>query len=354
MITKRISLGLFMTVLLFGISSIGLNLYDDEGESKYIWNSLTAENDNNPPLSLSEVEDLLIAERLKQISGRIPLEFNSLVKKQLVKYFKNPAATEVLLGKAQSIRPIFYAKLAEANVPSELAYLPIIESRLEGDVTSVAGAHGYWQFMKATATEYGLTINELVDDRRDPASSTVAAAAYLSDLYQKYGDWLLALSAYNAGPGNVNKAIKRAGGKTDYWEIRHFLPRETRYYIPKFIAAIYIMSYHSYHGIHPITPDLGWKFEYLLTLDRDTKVSDLESMFGVNPEAFKRLNPAILTNLIPASKKPITVRMPYGANLPIVVTEKEDKQKPKKDIEKLPTLSLAAIKTEPIQLTLNE
>jgi len=349
--TKRISLGLLVTVLLFGISSIEIDI-DEEGESQYIWNSLVANNDTNENLSLSEAEDLLITERLNQISGRIPLEFNSLVKKQLVKYFKNPTDTELLLGRAQSIRPIFYEKLAEANLPSELAYLPIIESRLEGDVTSSAGAHGYWQFMKATGKEYELRINHLIDERRDPASSTVAAAAYLNDLYGRYGDWLLALSAYNAGPGNVNKAIKRAGGKTDYWEIRHFLPRETRYYIPKFIAAIYIMSYHSFHGIQPITPELGWKFEYLLTLDNDIKISDLEQMFGVNPTAFKRLNPAILTDLIPASSKPIIVRMPYSANMPIVssVTEKKEK----KEVKKLPTLSLAAIEAKPIQLTLKD
>jgi membrane-bound lytic murein transglycosylase D len=150
--------------------------------------------------------------------------------------------------------PLFEATLAKYNLPQELKYLPIIESGLNPKIVSKAGASGLWQFMYGTAKMYGLEINSYVDERNDPIKATDAAARFLKDLYDIYGDWHLVIAAYNCGPGNVNKAVRRSGGTQNYWAIYSHLPRETRGYIPIFIAANYVMNYVSDHQLYPVKP----------------------------------------------------------------------------------------------------
>ena len=195
--------------------------------------------------------------RLSRLPNVIEMPYNEVVRKFIDHYCTRlRRSVSYMLGASNFYTPIFEEALESYQLPLELKYLPVIESALNPQAVSKAGAVGLWQFMITTGKRYGLEINSLIDERKDPIKSSYAAARYLRDLYNIYNDWPLAIAAYNCGPGNVNKAIKRAGDSKDYWEIYPFLPQETRGYVPAFIAANYVMNYYCEHNICPVNSKL--------------------------------------------------------------------------------------------------
>jgi membrane-bound lytic murein transglycosylase D len=207
--------------------------------------------------------------------------------------------------------PIFEMELDRQGLPMELKYLPVIESALKTRAVSKAGAVGLWQFMYPTARMMGLTITSYVDERRDPIRSTEAACRYLGDLYRMFGDWQLAIAAYNCGPGNVNKAIRRSGGKTNFWQIYNYLPRETRGYVPAFIAAVYFFHYHESHNIGIAQLELPLLVDTIL-VDDYVHLSDVAKQLGQPLELIRELNPQFKVDVVPASKT-----QPYLLVLPL-------------------------------------
>ena len=199
---------------------------------------------------IQQTPDTVFIERLQQLPYVVELPYNTIVRRYILRYlYHSPKQVEGLLQKEQYYMPIFQDILSQYDLPYELAYLPVIESALNPNARSHMGAVGLWKFMPATGKKYGLEINSLVDERRDPIKSTHAAAKFMNALYDVFKDWNLVIAAYNCGPGNVNKAIYRAGGKRDFWSIYPFLPKETRAYLPLYIAAVYSMNFAAYHGI---------------------------------------------------------------------------------------------------------
>jgi membrane-bound lytic murein transglycosylase D len=191
----------------------------------------------------------------------------------------------------------------------ELKYLPVIESALNPKAVSRAGATGLWQFMLETGKRYGLKVNSLVDERRDPVKASYAAARYLRDLYKIFGDWNLVIASYNAGPERINKAIHRAGGETDYWKIYPYLPKETRGYVPAFIAANYVMTYYCDHNICPMETDLPAKSDTIL-VDRDIHLSQIANVIDIDIDLLKELNPQYRKDLINGRSGLTDVRLP--------------------------------------------
>jgi membrane-bound lytic murein transglycosylase D len=217
---------------------------------------------------------------------------------------RNFAATrrnfaKVILGRSKLYFDLYEEKLAEYGLPLELKYLSVIESGLRPQIKSHAGATGLWQFMYGTGKSYGLIENSYIDERMDPAKATDAACRMLKKLYGIYGDWNLALAAYNAGPGNVNKAIKRSGGKRTYWEIRPFLPKETQGYVPTFIAAAYLLTYHAEHNIVPADAKIHYYHLDTLCLKSGLHMQTLEKLVAWSVEDIQSLNPVYKTTYIP-------------------------------------------------------
>ena len=206
--------------------------------------------DTIPVMRVELTPDSIFIERLQQLPHVVELPYNTVVRRYILRYlYHSPKQVAGLLQKEQYYMPLFWDILSQYDLPYELAYLPVIESALNPNARSHVGAVGLWQFMPATGKKYGLEINSLVDERRDPIKSTHAAAKFMNALYDVFKDWNLVIAAYNCGPGNVNKAIYRAGGKRDFWSIYPFLPKETRAYLPLYIAAVYSMNFAAYHGI---------------------------------------------------------------------------------------------------------
>jgi membrane-bound lytic murein transglycosylase D len=206
--------------------------------------------DSIPVMRVELTPDSVFIQRMQQLPYVVELPYNTIVRRYILRYlYHSPKQVASLLQKEQYYMPIFWDVLSQYELPFELAYLPVIESALNPNARSHMGAVGLWQFMPATGKKYGLEINSLVDERRDPIKSTHAAAKFMNALYDVFKDWNLVIAAYNCGPGNVNKAIYRAGGKRDFWSIYPFLPKETRAYLPLYIAAVYSMNFAAYHGI---------------------------------------------------------------------------------------------------------
>jgi membrane-bound lytic murein transglycosylase D len=218
-----------------------------------------------------------------------------------IKFFaeKRRNFAKVVLGRSKLYFDLYEEKLAEYDLPLELKYLSVIESGLRPQVKSRAGALGLWQFMYATGKQYGLTENSYIDERMDPLKATDAACRYLKKLYSIYDDWNLALAAYNAGPGNVNKAIKRSGGKRTYWEIRPFLPSETQGYVPNFIAATYLLTYHAEHNIVPAESKIHYYQLDTMCLNSGIHMQTIDKLVGWTPEDIQSLNPVYKTTYIP-------------------------------------------------------
>lgn len=216
---------------------------------------------------------------------------------------------DVMLTLGEFYYPMFENVLHRYNVPEELKYLTIVESAMNPMATSRVGAAGLWQFMYNTGKNYDLEVNSIVDDRRDPYKSTVAAARFLHDLYEVFGDWTLAIAAYNCGPGNINKAIARSGGKQNFWEIYPYLPRETRGYIPAFIAATYVMTYYPEHGLHPHKVTMPIHTDTIM-LRNDAMFCYISKFVDISEEELKALNPQYRVGLIPASSGQYSLTVP--------------------------------------------
>ena len=255
--------------------------------------------------------DTVYANRLYGLPTVMELSYNQVVKSYIEMYsVRRRNQVSYMLSLGEYYFPMFEETLDKYGLPLELKYLPIIESALNPTAVSRVGATGLWQFMLRTGKGYGLEINSLVDERRDPQKSTEAAVKYLKDLYAIYGDWNLVIAAYNCGPGNVNKAIARSGGKRDYWEIYHRLPKETRGYVPAFIAANYIMNYHDDHRICPA-------YSHGTTVALDTiHVNDavhfeqISAVLDIPVSEIKRLNPQFKQDRIPADNKNYVLVLP--------------------------------------------
>lgn len=248
--------------------------------------------------------------RLNRLPNVIEMPYNEVVQKFIDQYctrLRN--SVSYMLGANNFYVPIFEEALESYQLPLELKYLPVIESALNPGATSRVGAAGLWQFMIPTGKAYGLDVNSLIDERRDPIKSSYAAARYLKDLYQIFGDWTLVIASYNCGPGNVNKAIKRAGGSKDYWQIYPYLPKETRGYVPAFIAANYVMNYYCEHNICPMTATLPPSTDTII-LNRDVHFDQIVAVCNVKAEEVKALNPQYRTGLIPGAKKSCILRLP--------------------------------------------
>jgi membrane-bound lytic murein transglycosylase D len=245
-----------------------------------------------------------LAERLSRIPTTISLPLNGITREYIdtyVKYRKKSMA--VMLGSCNFYMPMFEEALEKYGLPLELRYLPIIESAMRPSATSRVGAAGLWQLMLATGRQYGLEVNTLVDERRDPLKSTDAAARLLRDLYNMFGDWSLAIAGYNCGPGNITKAIARAGNPEvkDFWTIYNYLPRETRGYYPAFVAATYMMNYYCDHGISPMQTTLPQESDTVI-VKKQVKFSQISGVCSnITVEDLRTLNPHYRRDIIPAN-----------------------------------------------------
>ena len=249
-------------------------------------------------------------ERLARIPSVIELPYNDVVQKFIDRYSgRLRQSVSIMLGAQNFYMPTFEEALESYGLPLELKYLPVIESALNPNAVSHVGATGLWQFMLATGKQYGLEINSLVDERRDPVRASYAAAHYLRDLYKIFGDWNLVIAAYNCGPENINKAIHRSNGATDYWQIYPYLPKETRGYVPAFIAANYIMNYYCDHNICPMQANLPGKTDTVV-VSRDVHFEQVAQVLGMEIDQIKQLNPQYRRNIVNGSTRPMALRLP--------------------------------------------
>ena len=257
-----------------------------------------------------KVSDSVYIDRLSRIPSIIEMPFNEVVKRYIEAYtgrLRNKVS--FMLAAANFYMPIFEEALDTYDLPMELKYLPIIESALNPKAQSRVRASGLWQFMLRTGKAYGLESNSLVEERFDPVKSTWAAVRYLKELYGIYKDWNLVLAAYNSGPGNVNKAIRRAGGSTDYWDIYPFLPKETRGYVPGFIAANYVMTYYCEHGICPMESELPAVSD-TIHINRDLHFQQVASVCNIDIEQLRSLNPQYKKDIVPGNSRIYALRLP--------------------------------------------
>jgi membrane-bound lytic murein transglycosylase D len=263
--------------------------------------------------SIPVFDSLTYAKRFEALNANSPFSivYNSYVKGYVNLYAKRRRRTTAkMLGLAPVYFPIFEQNLDKYNIPLELKYLPIIESALNPKAKSRVGATGLWQFMYPTGKMFGLTVTSYYDERSDVYKSTDAACRYLKSLHKMYDDWNLALAAYNCGPGNVNKAIRRSGGKKSYWEIRNYLPRETRGYVPAFLAVNYIMAYASEHNIYPKTPDISCFKTDTVGLSDHLSFAQISKYLDIPIEYIEFLNPTYKQNFIPNTGEANTLCLP--------------------------------------------
>src|SRR5690554_2995783 len=261
-----------------------------------------------------ELSTELLKDRLRLLNEKsvFNIEHNQAVENTIKSFLKNRKKTyERLMALSDYYFPLFEEKLAKYHIPLELKYLAIVESALNPRAISRMGASGLWQFMLPTGRAYNLNVNSYVDERYDPIKATEAACQYLSSLYNMYGDWDLALAAYNAGPGNVNKAIRRSGGKTNYWNIRKNLPRETQGYLPAFLATMYIFEYHKEHNIQPQRSHIARIETDTVMVKRQMSFTQVSDLLDVTVEELRFLNPSYKLDIIPfMSDKPHYLRLP--------------------------------------------
>ena len=251
---------------------------------------------------ISDLPDSVYKARLQALPFIIEVPYNEVVRRYIQRYIKHsPRQLASLQRKAEYYFPLFEDILGKHNLPYELCYLAVVESALNPQAHSHMGAAGLWQFMPSTGKIYGLEVNSLVDERMDPLRSTEAACRFLKSLYGIFNDWNLAIAAYNCGPGNVNKAIHRAGGKRDFWSIYPFLPSETRAYLPLFIAAAYAMNYADVHGICPADLQITMKTDTIVTYERQ-HLQQVADNLNIPLSELRRLNPQYARDILPGGK----------------------------------------------------
>lgn len=255
-------------------------------------------------------EPEIYASRLRRLPNIVPMPYNDVVRQYIDHYcMRLRNSVSIILACENFYNPIFEEALESYQVPLEFKYLPVIESALNPGATSRVGAAGLWQFMLTTGKQYGLEVTSLIDERRDPVKSSYAAARYLRDLYNIFHDWTLVVASYNCGPGNVSKAIKRAGGAMDYWSIYNYLPRETQGYVPAFIAANYVMNYYCDHNICPATTQLPAATD-TVQLNNHLQMDIVAELCQIDLEEMKALNPQYRTMLIPGESHTCALRLP--------------------------------------------
>ena len=251
-------------------------------------------------------------DRLRRMPTVMEMGYNDIVQRFIDRYMAHLRhSVSYMLGATNFYVPIFEEALEAYQVPLELKYLPVIESALNPRAVSRVGATGLWQFMLGTGKQYGLEVNSLVDERRDPVRSSYAAARYLRDLYRIFGDWNLVIAAYNCGPGNINKAIHRSGGEKDYWRLYPYLPAETRGYVPAFIAANYAMTYYCEHGICPMSTKLPLETDTVV-VDRDVHLEQIAKVLDLDIEMLRSLNPQYRRDIVPGATKKYAIRLPMA------------------------------------------
>ena len=260
----------------------------------------------NPEYSREEYID-----RLSRMPTVMEMAYNDVVQKFIDRYSgRLRHSISYMLGACNFYMPIFEEALEAYQLPLELKYLPVIESALNPTAVSRVGATGLWQFMLATGRQYNLKVNSLVDERRDPIKASHAAARLLSDLYKVFGDWNLVIAAYNCGPGNINKAIHRANGVKDYWHIYPYLPKETRGYVPAFIAANY-MTYYSQHNICPMRTRLPAQSDTVM-ITRNLHLEQVAAVMDISIDLLRTLNPMYRRDIIPGASEPYALRLPQN------------------------------------------
>ena len=251
-------------------------------------------------------------DRLHRMPTIMEMPYNEVVQSCIDRYTSRMRqSVSYFLGASNFYMPIFEEALDLYQLPLELKYLPVIESALNPTAVSRVGATGLWQFMLTTGKAYGLNVNTLVDERRDPVKASYAAARYLRDLYNIFGDWNLVIAAYNCGPENINKAIRRSGGEKDYWKIYPYLPKETRGYVPAFIAANYVMNYYCEHNICPMKSQLPVKTDTVM-VDRNVNFSQIASVCELDISMIRALNPAYRRDIVPGATTPSPIRLPIS------------------------------------------
>jgi len=257
------------------------------------------------------VSDSVLIGRLKKVEAAVKLSYNNIVRDWIEMYAtRRPAQVEIMLGLSAYYFPFFEEIFDRYELPHELKYMAIIESALNPRAVSRAGATGLWQFMLGTAKGLNLEVTTFVDERRDVLKATDAAARYLKQLYNVYQDWHLVIAAYNCGPGNVNKAITRSGGKTDYWQMYYALPRETRGYVPAYIAATYIMNYYREHQLTPRFPAMALNTDTIM-VGQMINLKQISDNLTIDLEALRELNPMYRRDIVPGSpEKSYPVRVP--------------------------------------------
>ena len=291
-----------------------LEVGEEQIEKQYILEDSTEVADSTP--------DSVYSRRLLDLASPIQFPYNSIVKGYINRYTNSRYGTiSRILGMSQYYFPIIEEELLREGLPVELRALPIIESALSPTAVSPMGAVGLWQFMPTTGKSYGLEINSLVDERRDPYRATQAACRYLKDLFAIYNDWSLAIAAYNCGPGNVNKAIARSGGK-NFWEIYDYLPRETRGYVPAFIGASYAYAYHRQHGIEPTEAPIPLSVD-TVRINKLMHLGQISSTIDLPIETLRQLNPQYKLDIIPATTKPYTLVLPQRYVMQYIAHEPE-------------------------------
>ena len=258
----------------------------------------------------------VISQRLEALGSEIDLRYNAEVQKYIDVYMKNgrrQVTTFQIL--AAYYLPIFEKAIADAGLPDELKYIPFIESGLDAKATSYAGAGGLWQIMPSVARGYDMKVNGTIDERRDPYIASQRACIMLKKAYEKFGDWGLALASYNCGSGTLGKALKRAGGEcNDFWSVYNYLPAQTRHYVPKFIAMVYVMNYYAEHNIPEVK--VAQYAADTIRISEKMSIKNLSSMFGVSVADLKALNPHFSTDAIPGTvSRPCNVILPLGAVL---------------------------------------
>jgi len=280
----------------------------------YVHKKTTLENDYDMDSVrfVSNVPDSVYIERIKRMNSFINLPYNEIVKNYIILYSEKMGARfENMLGLCSYYMPIFQETLNRYDLPEELKVMAIIESALNPLAVSRAGAKGMWQFMYGTARMYGLHIDSFVDERLDPVKSADAAARYMKDAYDIFGDWNLAIASYNCGAGNVNRAIRRSGGSREFWDIWPYLPRETRGYVPAFVGALYAMNYYKEHGLRPAAVDMPVHVD-TFKINKMLHLKQVSELVGVPLEELKSLNPQYRHEIVPGNDREYILRIPYN------------------------------------------